>query len=78
MLQMKPGVIDGVTGQGHVCRTNRPGVGSGQKLETPSRKQMGRNTQTLRPSATALPTALETLTAPAHPSPESVDGLTLL
>ena len=78
MLQMKPGVIDGVTGQCHVCRTNRPGEGSGRKLETLTRKQMGRNTQTLRPLATALPTALETMTAPAHPSPESVDGLTLL
>ena len=27
MLQMKPGVIDGVTGLGHVCRTIRPGEG---------------------------------------------------
>ena len=70
MLQMKPGVIDGVTGLGHVCRTIRPGEGSGRKLETPTRKQMGRNTQTLRP--------LATMTAPAHPSPESVDGLTFL
>jgi hypothetical protein len=76
---MEAGVIDGVMGQGHGCRTKRPGgEGSGRKLETLTRKQMGRNTQTRRPLATPWPTPLDTMTAPAHPSPESVDGLTLL